>query len=158
LTFNRVLQAVFEQTAIIPFRFPTLVNEEQEIVAYLRDHESELSLALKNFRGMVQMEIHAQLEGTSDTHPRQSGKTYLRSRQSQLATLEKLLFDLRQVLSPFAKEWRIRESADRVRCYVLIRRDAVEDFSQRAKTIELPVQIRARITGPWPVSEFVSET
>jgi len=158
LAFNRFLQSVFEQTAIIPFRFPTLVNEQPEIVAYLRQHESELSAALKNFRGMAQMEISAQMEGAPRPSSHQSGKAYLRSRQSQLAMMEKFLSELRQVLSPFANEWRIRESADRVRCYVLVRRDAVEDFSQRAKTIELPPQIRARITGPWPVSEFVSET
>src|SRR5690242_4532054 len=121
LNFNRVLKDIFEQTAIIPFRFPTLVNEEQDIATYLQEHESELSLSLKRFQGMAQMEIHARSENTR-REQHQSGRTYLRERQRQLATMEKLFSDFRKALGPLVEEWRIRESADRVRCYVLIRR------------------------------------
>jgi len=158
LNFNRVLKDIFEQTAIIPFRFPTLVNEEQDISTYLQEHESELSLSLKRFRGMAQMEIHARSEDTNGSEQHQSGTTYLRERQRQLATMEKLFLDFRKALGPLVEEWRIRESADRVRCYVLIRRNVTEEFLKKTRTIELPAHVGVRITGPWPVSEFVSKT
>src|SRR5581483_5346915 len=156
LTFNRVLQALLEQAAIIPFRFPTIVADAQDISAYLRENDGTLSSDLARFRTMVQMEVLIQIETGVDAHQLQSGKNYLRAKQAQFGKMETVLSDLRNTLAPYTKEWRIRESVDRARGYVLVNRDAIHDFRQATKAIVLPDRVAVRITGPWPVSEFLA--
>lgn len=156
LVFNRVLQALLEQAAIIPFRFPTIVAEEQEISAYLRDREGTLISDLARFRDMVQMEILIQTGSNSDVSELVSGKDYLRAKQVQLRTVEKVLSHLKQALAPYTEEWRLRESVDRVRGYVLVKRESIRNFREAARGIVVPGPGKVRITGPWPVSEFLA--
>ncbi len=156
LTFNRVLQALLEQAAIIPFRFLTIVADAQEISGYLREHEEALCSDLVRFRTMVQMEILIQLQTSAGARQLQSGKNYLRAKQAQFERIEKVLSDLRHTLAPYTKEWRLRESVDRARGYALVNRNAINDFRQAAKAIVLPDGVAVRITGPWPVSEFLA--
>src|SRR5581483_7307950 len=158
LVFNRVLQAVFQQAAIVPFRFPTLVENEREISRYLQERESELLRDLHRFREMVQMEIEVQSDVPATIGQQQSGQGYLRTRQARAAVLEGAVSDLRSGVKSCILEWRTRPSANRTRCYVLLQRSALHDFCQKAKSVRLPDDIRARMTGPWPVSEFMSET
>jgi hypothetical protein len=151
-----VLQALLEQAAIIPFRFPTIVADDQEISAYLREHGGTLLSDLARFRTMVQMEILIQMEPGADARQLQSGKNYLRAKQEQFERIEKVLTDLRHTLAPYTGEWRVRESVDRARGYVLVNRNTINNFREAAKAIVLPQQVGVRITGPWPVSEFLA--
>lgn len=156
LIFNKVLQSVFKQTTLIPFRFPTVVGAEQEIRGYLREQGTDLRNALKRFNGVVQMEVHLQFNELSIPQDSSSGADFLRRRKAALTVVEEASSQLREAVAGSVREWRIRNSANRARCYVLVERVAVEEFLQKASSVELPNQIRARITGPWPVSEFVS--
>jgi hypothetical protein len=155
VVFNHVLQSVLQQSALIPFRFPTVVADEAEVSRYLHEHESEFRELLLRFKGMVQMEIQIHIDGKSEHE--QSGAGFLRSRQEQLLIVRNALGDLHGAVSPYLRNWRVRESANRGRGYALVDRNSVPEFLARAKAIALPRQVRARITGPWPVSEFVRE-
>lgn len=156
LIFNRVLQTLLEQAVIIPFRFPTVVADGAEISAYLRQHQETLLSDLARFRGMVQMEILIQMESRIGTDEARSGKNYLRAKQVRFERLEKVLSDLRQAVAPHSLDWRVRESVDRARGYVLVNRNTISKFREAAKAIVLPEQVGVRITGPWPVSEFLA--
>lgn len=156
LIFNKVLQSVFKQTTLIPFRFPTVVADEQEIRAYLQEQGAELSDALRRFEGAVQMEVDLRLKELLNPQGSSSGTDFLRRRQADLHVLEQASSRLRDAVAGSFREWRIRNSSHRTRCYVLVERGALEEFLQKARNLELSNQIHARITGPWPVSEFVS--
>lgn len=156
LIFNRVLQALLGQAAIIPFRFPTIVADAQEVSAYLLEHEVTLLSDLVRFRASVQMEVLVQMETSGGAHQLQSGKNYLRAKQVQFQSIEKVLSDLRQALAPYTEEWRVRESVDRARGYVLVNRNTIHNFREAAKAVVLPHQVGVRVTGPWPVSEFLA--
>ncbi len=88
LTFHDVLEKIFEQTAIIPFRFPTVLPGEPELTAYMAEHSVEYRSALIRLRDVVQMEIKLQFKDSrllqnpaeplgqgSETKP--SGREYL---------------------------------------------------------------------------------
>jgi hypothetical protein len=156
LIFNRVLQTMLSQAAIIPFRFPSVVEDAQAISSYLRERQAVLLADLASLRDMVQMEIQVRLENEAAAAPfPQSGMNYLRQKQGQFEKIENVLSDLRQVLAPYSRDWRVRQSVNRARVYALVNRDAIDGFHGSGKTIELPEQVSVRITGPWPVSEFV---
>ena len=57
LAFHSVLQELFRQTTIIPFRFPTLLADEA-LSAHLREHAGQYRDTLARLKNMVQMEIH----------------------------------------------------------------------------------------------------
>src|SRR5579862_1858746 len=50
LDFNRVLQELLRQAAIVPFRFPTLLEDESEIRRFLLQHAAEYCDALARLR------------------------------------------------------------------------------------------------------------
>src|SRR5213078_4246868 len=57
LEFHRTVQELFRQAAVVPFRFPTILADENEISAFLAKHSSEYESALLRLRDAVQMEI-----------------------------------------------------------------------------------------------------
>jgi len=46
LDFNRVLQELLQQIAIIPFRFPTILTDRTALSQFLTEHQAEYSEAL----------------------------------------------------------------------------------------------------------------
>ena len=157
LTFNRVLQAIFSHTELIPFRFPTVVADEREIVGYIRENAPDFLAFLSRFQGKVQMEIQVQARIDRNLNRAQSGKDYLHLRRGQMLAVRESVSNFQNSLASYIEDWRVRGAAEHARCYVLIERSAIEPFLQKATTVSLPDGIRARLTGPWPVSEFMGE-
>ena len=57
LEFHRIVQELFRQAAVVPFRFPTILADEDEISVFLAEHSEEYENALSRLRDAVQMEI-----------------------------------------------------------------------------------------------------
>lgn len=155
LEFNRVLQDLLRQAAIVPFRFPTMVEDESEMRGFLRDHADKYLENLRRLRDAVQMEVNL----TADESPKakSSGTDYLRARQARHQKFAATAEAIRQALSAWTKDWREHESSGGTRCYVLISRDAVKTVLQRLQGMKIPDDLRARVTGPWPATEFLTE-
>ena len=159
LAFNRVLQDLLRQTAIIPFRFPTIVTDETELSQFLTEHQTEYRETLHRLRNCVQMEIRLKRqtsENSRATSPK-SGAEYLRSRQAQHQYVDSIVARFREAARPLAKEWRHRESATGIRCFALVDRSDVQAFLRQIKGVSVPTESEFRITGPWPASEFLKE-
>jgi hypothetical protein len=154
LEFNRVLQNLLQQAAIVPFRFPTVVADESEMCGFLREHAEEYLENLRCLRDLVQMEINL----TTDESPQasSSGTDYLRTRQARHQKFTATAETIREALAVWAKDWREHESAGGTRCYALIPRDTVQSVLQRLRAMNIPGDLRARVTGPWPATEFLS--
>jgi hypothetical protein len=89
--FHHVLRAVFHSRAIIPFRFPTLMQDRQELAAHLRERAPEYSVQLKRFQNSVQMDISvSHAEARSASAPTGSGAEYLRARQRLSEELDRV--------------------------------------------------------------------
>ena len=158
LDFNRVLQDLLQQMAIIPFRFPTILTDETALSQFLTEHQEEYRQTLHRLRNCVQMEI--QLKQTSPqpsaTSPK-SGAEYLRARQLQHQYIDRIVTRFREAAGTLVKQWRLRETAAGIRCFALVDRSDVQAFFRQMQGVSVPTESEPRVTGPWPASEFLKE-
>jgi hypothetical protein len=155
LEFHRVLSEVFKSSAIIPFRFPTVFDHEEQLTQRLQERANEYTALLDKFRDLVQMEIR--VTGPDLKKPVESGTQYLKVRQTASAAIEKVMAELRSVLSKLPQDWRERPSKDGTRASALIYRNQVADFRNMIRNAPVLSQVSVRVSGPWPVSEFIEQ-
>lgn len=159
LAFGRVLHEIFRQVAVIPFCFPTILADEGEIAAFVREHAAEYRENLARLRHSVQIEIQishqsrAQQGGLRD----QTGKDYLRKRQMRHHELAAALQEFRQAGQEWTEDWREREVAGGIRGYALVPRASVQAFLQKMENLPVTTGLQARVSGPWPATQFLKE-
>jgi len=159
LAFSRLLQSLLPQGTIIPFRFPTLLADEDEVAHYLREHASEYREALARLRGTAQMEITLSTTDaeTQRRNDKPSGRKYLESRRASHRLLEAAAQQLHEAAGAAVIEWRTRDLPAGTRAFALIRYSAVQAFVRQLESEKVPREIKIRISGPWPPTEFVKE-
>ena len=151
--FNRVQRKLFSKVPIIPFRFPTILESEDKLREHLDQRAEEYKKLLQRFAACVQMDVFLTLTTAHSTNP--SGAVYLRERQERNRALEQFAAELRTHAEPLPKEWRQRSVSNGLRAFALVERKQVQEFNERMKTLDVPGTVSARISGPWPVAEFL---
>jgi Gas vesicle synthesis protein GvpL/GvpF len=154
LDFNRVLQDLLNQVAIIPFRFPTLLNDESEIRNFLQQHAAEYRDVLDRLRDVAQIEVNLTVK-----NPRQSegsGKEYLLSRQHSNQRLADAADQVRQQLGTHIQGWHEHQRSNATRCYMLVSRRDLGNAFEKLRELKMPPELQARVTGPWPPTEFIA--
>jgi hypothetical protein len=158
--FNEVLRRIFSQAAIIPFRFPTIVESEDVLTQFVESRSAEYMEALQRLRDKVQMDVritvhrmNRPLESAS-----QSGKGYLEARKASHQQAQSILEQFRRVSDSHAEEWTQRETGSGIRGFALVTRSSLPLFLEEIARVVMPDGISARVTGPWPPSEFVETT
>ena len=154
--FSQVLQHIFEQTVIIPFRFPTIVESDDVLRQFIETRSVEYGNALRRLRNKVQMDVRIMLERAAELEPRgQSGKDYLEVRRAQHQQVRSILMEFRRVSDLLAQDWVQRDAPSGIRAFALVDRGALDAFVEKLRRVRTPAGVSARITGPWPPSEFV---
>ena len=151
--FHGVQQELFRAGAIIPFRFPTILESCDKLREHLDLRSAEYKSLLRRFANHVQMDLAL-------THPTgppvsTSGLDYLRQRQMHGRLLHHFAADLQALATSLAKDWRQRSVSNGVRCFALVEREQIHEFSERMKATFVPAGLSVRISGPWPVAEFL---
>jgi len=158
--FNRVLQQIFEQAAIIPFRFPTVVEGEDVLRNFIGSRAAEYSSALHRLRNKVQMDVRISnntgVEATDGTS--QSGKDYLELKRAGYQRVQSIVEEFQRASGSLAEKWVQRDTASGIRGFALVDRTSLSLFLENIRRVRTPAGISARITGPWPPSEFVGAT
>lgn len=160
LAFHSVIQALFHQAAIIPFRYPTILPSESDCLRHISDHNPPYYEVLAGLRNLIQMEIHLSHRGVvadKDANKSTSGIQYLKSRQADQRELRESAAHLRALGEAFAREWRERLLGKELCCFALIERQRVTEFKKRVAAIQLASNVLARVTGPWPATEFIDK-
>jgi hypothetical protein len=154
--FNQVLQRIFAQTVIIPFRFPTIVESEDVLRQFAESRSGEYARALNRLRNKVQMDIRIALISAGAPEPsRRSGKSYLEDRRRQYQKLQAMLTEFRNVSGLLAENWIQRDTPSGIYGFALLDRSSLPAFLEKIGRVLTPAGVSARITGPWPPSEFV---
>jgi hypothetical protein len=154
--FNQVLYTIFSRTTIIPFRFPTIVENEGVLSQFLESRSSEYRAALHRLHNKVQMDVRLILEPVPASEPPpQSGKSYLEHRRDSLQEIQSVLEKFRSAARSLAESWVQRDTPSGTRGFALVDRSALPLFLEKIGRILTPAGISARVTGPWPPSEFV---
>lgn len=155
LAFHQVVQALFRQAALISFRFPTVLENQEELRQHLREHAPRYAKALTRLRHMVQMEINISMgQATGSGAEVASGREYLHQRRDQAAELKATSDKFFQATRPWVVAWRDRQIDGGMRCYALLHRDAVSCFQQAAQALSQSLP-GTRLSGPWPPAEFL---
>jgi hypothetical protein len=165
LAFHKVVSRIFDQVAVVPFRFPTILESEAELGTHLTEQAAGYHEALVRLRDLVQMELHLAHKTSSlveqreetDVAVRTSGTQYLRTRQVEQHELADLGNALRRSGDNLIQGWHERASTFGLRCFALIDRLAVDRFKTRLAQVQIPSALSARVTGPWPATEFVGK-
>ena len=153
LEFHRVCMAAFESDAIIPYRFPTVFQTEQELAGHLEQHAAEYNQVLRRIAGRGQMEIR--VAWSAETGLAQSGTQYLQERQSRLRAVEAFGQEVAKSVQSIGGEWRQRISRHGLHGFGLVRREQSEDFRHLIGNVRVPEKFSMRTSGPWPVTEFL---
>ncbi len=148
LAFHGVVSAFFREMSVVPFRFPTTMTDKSALAAWLEQHAGVVKAELARLRDVVQMELHF---GASATAPAGSGRAYLEGKRDVQRALEKEAEKARAAVSNLVTEWRQKETREGLRCYALVKRGAERVFLTQLGTI----RDGARVSGPWPPSEFL---
>jgi hypothetical protein len=151
--FHRVQRELFRASAIIPFRFPTILEDSAKLREHLGQRSTEFKSLLCRFANSVQMEVA--LAHATNPPATASGGDYLRERQARGRLLNQFASDLHRVAAPLVKEWRQRSVSNGLCCFALVEREQVHEFNEKMKAISVPGELSARISGPWPVAEFL---
>lgn len=155
LSFQDTVQKIFAQATVIPFRFVTLVGDEEELHDFLEDHSDDYLDALERLEGLVQFELRMKQTGAETDEP-ETGTAYLKAKQAANALVQKSSDALRKAAGALARDWHVREG-ESVRCYALIARDSQDAFKKSVSGVKLPGEVRVVLSGPWPPSEFVQK-
>ena len=153
--FHEVQMAAFNSATIIPVRFPTIFENEEDLRRHVQERSAEYSQLLKKFAGMAQMEVKIQILNVRDS--RNSGTDYLHKRQKGVRAAEETSQQLKTLLSDMAKDWRQTPVRDGVRGFVLVQRAQLENLRKALRSASVPDGLTVRVSGPWPVSEFLAD-
>jgi hypothetical protein len=151
LEFHHVLHRIFESTVIIPFRYPTVFTGEEDLNQSIAANVPAYLDFLRRFAELVQMEIHV----TAVTQSAASGTDFLKQRQESGLQIAQFLTEARAKLSAVAGDWRERASGRSTRAFILVKRADLFAFEAALRGATLPDGIQVRVSGPWPVSEFM---
>ena len=158
--FNRVLQKIFEQTVIIPFRFPTIVETEDVLRNFIKERAARYSRALHRLRNKVQVDVRISREMVPEAAgaTSQSGKSYLELKRAGYQQVQSVLEEFRRASGSLAEKWVQRDTPSGIRGFALVDRASLSVFLENIGRVDTPAGISARVTGPWPASEFVEAT
>jgi hypothetical protein len=186
IAHERVLDTIAERSAVLPMRFPAVVEEEGVVQELLAPHQERFVEALARVDGLVQFtlkgryeqdavlreiaqadeEIMALRERVRDLP--EDASYYDRIRLGELvvnAMKERRDADGRRVLErlqPFATDISTRPVAqpdDVLNAAFLVARDQVKQFDDAVEEVgrELAGRVRFRLVGPLAPYDFVSE-
>jgi hypothetical protein len=153
LEFHRVLMELFESAAIIPLRFPTIFASDDDLRVHLSERRDEYLSVLNGISDLAQMEVR--VTGSQFSADTSSGTEYLRQRQRYLEALNECGIRLRGAVSSLVREWSDSTLKDGRRYFALVERSKVAEFEQALRGLAVPYGTNVRVSGPWPVSEFL---
>jgi len=90
----------------------------------------------------------------TETSPR-SGKTYLQQKSALQREAQSILQEFRRVSHLVAEEWGQGAAQGGIRAFALVERSSLATFLEKIAKVPIPTGISARVTGPWPPSEFI---
>jgi hypothetical protein len=152
LEFHRVIQSVFSQVAVVPFRFPTWLTPT-ELGEHMQQQSERYTEFLTHHANRVQMELRLTPPSISSPTDATSGTAHLRARAAESRRLRNTAKTLENLLSSEVVEWSERDTPQGLRLYALVDRTNIAGFRERLSKREHEFSVRW--SGPWPATEFL---
>jgi len=155
LRFHSVLRSVFDHQALIPFRFPTFVEDEASLQSHLREKHSKYSADLGRLRESVQMEVR--ISRKREEKAARSGKEYLQAKLQQSRSLQEAVRAIRDSVADIVPESKERPTEHGLRLFALTKRSDAAAFRERILKSPPGAGFTIAVSGPWPPAEFLDE-
>jgi hypothetical protein len=146
LRFFQVNQALFAQTDILEFRYPTALEDFSTLERFLSETESALSAEMKRLRGLAQLAVYLQKPSASAAKSAQTGTEYLLARREALQVETAAVERVRAAVGPELRDYLTQGD----RLLLLVSREAVSGIATRVRTVT-----GYNVVGPFPPSAFV---
>jgi Gas vesicle synthesis protein GvpL/GvpF len=164
LAHERVVEAVMARGPVLPLRFGTQLEREEQLTAALADRRDELVRALERVRGHVELGLRVIPRRGSKPDleaGEQTGRAYLLGRVSEHRRANEAARNLHAPLAELAAESLVRERpappAILVATY-LVDAERITEFRTRADELAARQRhLHVVVTGPWPPYNFATE-
>jgi hypothetical protein len=169
-----VVRSVLDRTTPLPFRFGTIVSEQQ-LQSYLSTHKAALEKKLDSLRGCVEMSVkiiwenseEKQLETHDKTEAAAPGTSFLAEKRRQIigdeqraAEATEISTGLRENLGGLIREEQVTiRPTERlvVAAAHLIERDKMTQYRKKAgETCQNRPELHFLLSGPWPPYSFAN--
>jgi Gas vesicle synthesis protein GvpL/GvpF len=158
LQFRQVLREILATATPIPFRFPTLLEDEDAIEQQLAEGPELYREALERIGDAVQYEVVGSWAADEqvDLAAPVSGREYLKRRSQATERIAAIDSKLKSVTADSVREWRARQERKSHRWFALVPRENRERFIASLRSAGPSQGVRLRLSGPWPPAEFVT--
>ena len=140
--------ALMDTGAVLPMRFGTVVDTEEDVRELLARRGEELRGQLAHVRGRVEMGVRAAWEG--GPIEASSGGEFMRAKSERRAKARRAAAELHEPLRELAVDSVLRLNPREDTLFdaaYLVEKDEADDFAGH-------VSGRATVTGPWPPYSF----
>jgi Gas vesicle synthesis protein GvpL/GvpF len=163
LTYESVLEAIMAVGAVLPLRFGTQLEREEELAAVLADRHDELLRSLERVRGRAEFGIRL-IPKRAPPRGRAGGRTgraYLLARARDHRCFQEAIREVDAALEPLSVASCIREPRTPpaiLAASYLVDSTRVAEFRERADQLaRRKGAMKILVTGPWPPYSFAAE-
>jgi Gas vesicle synthesis protein GvpL/GvpF len=156
--YERTVETLMRQHPILPARFGSVFDAEDDVRSMMRERSAELRAAVARVRDAAELGLRASWSslpegGKSD----ESGTAYMHRRLAQHRRAEHVARVL-EPLDRLARASHHRLQPDAATAFAgayLIERDRLEEFTQLVRDLDQRLEdIGLLLTGPWPPYSF----
>jgi len=158
LEFHHVIQHVFQQAAVVPFRLLSVFDDVAVFERFASEHGEEFIADLERLREYVQMEAVVYVIASRAASNPGSGRAYLEQKAEMARLSAEHASRVQEGIRQVSGEVQTREGKNGIRIFALVRRGDEERFRTAVEKVPVPEPVSRRVSGPWPAAEFLRQT
>lgn len=154
--FHQVVQHVFQQAAVVPFRLLSIFDDAPALEKFAAENVIAFTEDLERLRECVQMESVVYVIQPRATQEEKSGRAYLERKAEVLRLSAEHAGSVRAAVECISRDVRVREVKSGTRIFALVQRGDEARFREIVEAVPLPQAVSRRVSGPWPAAEFLN--
>jgi hypothetical protein len=154
--FHQVVQHVFQQAAVVPFRLLSIFDDASALEKFAAENAAAFTADLERLREYVQMESVVYVIQQRATVEERSGRAYLERKAEVFRLSIDHAAGVKTAVETMSQGVQVREVKSGTRIFALVRRGDEERFRKIVDAVPLPDSVSRRVSGPWPAAEFLS--
>jgi len=156
--FRQVLREIVAHTTPIPFSFPAVLPDLEAVDKLIAEQREYFTDALTRLTDTVQYQLTATwaADEQTDFAAPVIGCEYLKRRMEAETRVAAIDAKLRTVTAGCVREWRSRQDRRKHHWFALVSCADRDRFVAALRNAGPSEDVRLRLSGPWPPSEFVT--
>ena len=157
LRFGRTVLELWKQGTILPIRYGTLLETDDQLRQLIDERQDEWERRLAEVADHVEMLVHWEREPVAAVTPGASGRDYLMARADVVIHDRQQVEGLLDALGHLVHDRRFLTSGDNPRLACLVPEESVADFEVMLQAHTIASGERLWCSGPWPPFSFAGD-